>query len=130
MIKEAKGNVIKADAEALVNTVNCVGIMGKGIALQFKNAFPETYFKNYQDTCKKGDMQPGKVTIWETGMLINPKYIINFPTKKHWRGNSKYEYIESGLKSLIDVIKQRGIRSIAIPPLGSGLGGLQWSTVR
>ncbi len=130
MIKKTKGNIVKADAEALVNTVNCVGIMGKGIALQFKKAFPEAYFKDYQDACKRGDLQPGKIQVWETGTLLNPKYIINFPTKKHWKGSSKYEYIESGLQALVDVIKERNIRSIAIPPLGSGLGGLQWTRVR
>lgn len=130
MIKKSRGNIVKADAEALVNTVNCVGIMGKGIALQFKKAFPENYFNEYQTACKHGDLQPGKVAVWETGSMLNPKYVINFPTKKHWKSKSKYEYIESGLKALIRTIQQRKIRSIAIPPLGSGLGGLHWPKVR
>lgn len=130
MIKYTKGNIIKSDAEALVNTVNCVGIMGKGIALQFKKAFPEAYFSAYRKACKNMELQPGKVMVWPTGQFINPKYIINFPTKQHWKGKSKYEYIESGLNALKVEIKKLNIRSIAIPPLGSGLGGLQWSKVK
>ncbi len=130
MITFTRGNIIKADAEALVNTVNCVGIMGKGIALQFKKAFPEAYFNAYQKACRKGELKPGKVQVWATGSFVNPKYIINFPTKTHWKAKSKYEYIESGLKALKQEIKRLGIRSIAIPPLGSGLGGLQWAKVK
>lgn len=129
MIRYKKGNIIKADAEALVNTVNCVGIMGKGIALQFKKAFPEAYFHHYQRACRNQELKPGKVLVWETGLLLHPKYIINFPTKKHWKEKSKYEYIEIGLQSLIAEIKRLGIRSIAIPPLGCGLGGLDWDKV-
>lgn len=130
MITYTKGNIIKADAEALVNTVNCVGIMGKGIALQFKKAFPETYFNVYQKACRNQELAPGKVHVWQTGTFVNPKYIINFPTKKHWKGKSKYEYIETGLQALKKEIEKLGIRSVAIPPLGSGLGGLQWQKVR
>jgi len=130
MVKFIKGNILRADAEALVNTVNCVGIMGKGIALQFKKAFPESYFREYQKACRNKELQPGKVVVWNTGQFVNPKYIINFPTKQHWKTNSKYEYIESGLNVLKNEIKKLNIHSIAIPPLGSGLGGLQWSKVK
>lgn len=130
MISYKKGNIINADTEALINTVNCVGIMGKGIALQFKKAFPEDYFTHYQKACRNKELRPGKVSVWQTGSFINPRYIINFPTKDHWKEKSRYEYIESGLKALLKEIQRLGIRSIAIPPLGSGLGGLDWRKVR
>lgn len=129
MIKYKTGDILAEDAEALVNTVNCVGIMGRGIALQFKRAFPEN-FKAYAARCKRGEMRPGQVFVFETGQLTHPHYIINFPTKRHWRGKSRMEDIESGLVSLATEIRTRGIRSIAIPPLGSGLGGLEWPEVR
>jgi O-acetyl-ADP-ribose deacetylase (regulator of RNase III) len=129
MIEFKTGDILSADAEALVNTVNCVGIMGRGIALQFKNAFPAN-FKAYEAACAREEVQPGKMFVFETGTMTNPKYIINFPTKRHWRGKSRIEDIESGLKALVDEIRARGIRSIAIPPLGSGLGGLNWADVR
>ena len=129
MIKYKTGDILAEDAEALVNTVNCVGVMGRGIALQFKRAFPEN-FKAYAARCKRGEMQPGQVFVFETGQLTHPYYIINFPTKRHWRGKSRMEDIESGLVSLATEIRTRGIRSIAIPPLGSGLGGLEWPEVR
>lgn len=130
MITYTHGNILKAKAEALVNTVNCVGVMGKGIALQFKKAFPEAYFNHYQTACRHQEVEPGKVHIWETGNLFNPRYIINFPTKKHWKGRSRYEYIEAGLQSLISELSRLGIQSVAIPPLGCGLGGLKWEKVR
>src|SRR4051812_1387191 len=129
MIRYATGDILKADVEALVNTVNCVGIMGRGIALQFKNAFPEN-FKAYAAACSRDDVQPGRMFVFETGTMTNPKYIINFPTKRHWRGKSRMEDIESGLRALVAEIRRRGIQSIAIPPLGSGLGGLRWPDVR
>lgn len=129
MIEFKTGDILRADVEALVNTVNCVGIMGRGIALQFKNTFPEN-FKAYKIACEREEVQPGKMFVFETQTLTNPKYIINFPTKRHWRGKSRMEDIESGLKALIEEIRTRGIRSIAIPPLGSGLGGLDWADVR
>ena len=129
MIKPTTGNLLKADAEALVNTVNCDGYMGKGIALQFKKAFPTNY-DAYHKACKAGEVVPGKMNVYETGAMINPRYIINFPTKRHWRNPSRMEDVESGLVALIDVIKQYGIRSIAIPPLGCGLGGLDWNEVK
>lgn len=128
MIEFRTGDIIAANAEALVNTVNCVGIMGRGIALQFKKAFPEN-FRAYEVACRCGEVQPGRMYVFETEAL-NPRFIINFPTKRHWRGKSRMEDIESGLKALRDAICSRGIRSIAIPPLGSGLGGLNWAEVR
>lgn len=129
MIRYMTGDILQADAEAIVNTVNCVGIMGRGIALQFKNAFPAN-FKAYEAACKRDEVQPGKMFVFESHTLTNPKYIINFPTKRHWRGKSRMEDIDSGLVALAEEVRQRGIRSIAIPPLGSGLGGLNWEDVR
>lgn len=129
MIRFKSGDILAEDAEALVNTVNCVGIMGRGIALQFKNAFPDN-FEAYADACKRDEVRPGKMFVFETGQLTNPHYIINFPTKRHWRGKSRIEDIEAGLTDLAKEIRRRGIRSIAIPPLGSGLGGLDWADVR
>ncbi|MCX7048795.1 MAG: macro domain-containing protein [Candidatus Sumerlaeota bacterium] len=129
MIENTKGNLLEADAEALVNTVNCVGFMGKGIALQFKQAFPDN-FKAYQQACARGEVRPGRMFVHETGSFHNPKYIINFPTKRHWRGNSLMEDIDAGLNALVEEIKTRNIRSIAAPPLGCGNGGLDWADVR
>ena len=129
MIRFTTGDILAEDAEALVNTVNCVGVMGRGIALQFKKAFPEN-FRVYAEACEHGDVQPGRMFVFETGALTNPRYVINFPTKRHWRGNSRIEDIDTGLKALAKVIRERDIRSIAVPPLGSGLGGLEWSDVR
>ena len=129
MIEFTRGDLLTADVEALVNTVNCVGIMGRGVALQFKNRFPAN-FKAYEVACRNEEVQPGRMFVYETGTLTNPKFIINFPTKRHWRGKSRIEDIESGLHALNDEIRNRRIKSIAIPPLGSGLGGLDWSVVR
>ncbi len=129
MIKTTTGDVLQAESEALVNTVNCVGVMGRGIALQFKKKFEEN-FKAYKKACDEGLVQPGEMFVYDYGSLFNPRFIINFPTKDHWRGKSKMEDIESGLLALIDVVVQRKIHSIAIPPLGCGLGGLEWSDVR
>jgi len=122
MIEYASGDILKCEADALVNTVNCVGVMGRGIALQFKNAFPEN-FRAYETACKLGAVQPGQMFVYETGQLTPPRFIINFPTKRHWRGKSRIEDIEAGLVDLVGVIRDKGIRSIAIPPLGAGLGG-------
>lgn len=129
MIAYKHGDILAEDAEALVNTVNCVGIMGRGIALQFKNAFPEN-FTAYAAACKREEVQPGRMFVYETGQLTNPRYIINFPTKRHWRGKSRLEDIDAGLNALAQEIRDRHIRSIALPPLGSGLGGLEWAQVR
>lgn len=129
MLEFQTGNIFDSDAEALVNTVNCVGIMGRGVALQFKNLFPKN-FKEYKIACDRGEVQPGRMLVVETGELTNPKWIINFPTKRHWRGKSRLEDIEIGLNALKSEIVSRGIHSIAVPPLGSGLGGLDWVDVR
>lgn len=129
MIELVQGDLLKADAEALVNTVNCVGYMGRGIAAQFKRAFPDN-FRVYQAACKRGEVQPGRMLVVETGQLANPRFIINFPTKRHWRGRSRIEDIEDGLTALVTEIRRLGIRSVAVPPLGCGLGGLDWSEVR
>ncbi len=129
MISYRTGNILAEDVEALVNTVNCVGVMGRGIALQFKKAFPDN-FTSYVAACKSGEMQLGRMFICDMGGLTNPRYIINFPTKDHWRAKSHMEDIESGLDALTKEIQELNIRSIAIPPLGSGLGGLEWAEVR
>ena len=121
--------MFEADVDALVNTVNTVGVMGKGIALQFSRAYPEIV-KPYKDACESGQLSLGKVFTIKLAMLEGPRYVINFPTKKHWKGNSKLEYIESGLASLVEEIRRLGIKSIAVPPLGCGLGALRWSDVK
>jgi O-acetyl-ADP-ribose deacetylase (regulator of RNase III) len=129
MIRYATGDILRAGTEALVNTVNSVGVMGRGIALQFKQTFPAN-FKAYAAACRQGQVQPGRMFVFDTGEFISPRYIINFPTKRHWRGKSRMEDIKSGLDALVEEIRRRGIRSVAIPPLGSGLGGLDWVQVR
>lgn len=126
MIEYRSGDILDSEAEALVNTVNCVGVMGRGIALQFKTAFPAN-FKAYAAACARQQVQPGRMFVFETGQLTPPRYIINFPTKRHWRGKSRIEDIETGLAALVAEIRARRIRSIAVPPLGSGLGGLDWA---
>ena len=129
MIRYMTGDILRCEADALVNTVNCVGVMGRGIALQFKKAFPRN-FDDYKNACDRGEVMPGKMFITERNALTTPRFIINFPTKRHWRGKSRIEDIESGLVDLRKQIESRGIQSIAIPPLGSGLGGLNWLDVR
>lgn len=129
MITYAQGNLLDADVDALVNTVNTVGVMGKGIALMFKEAFPEN-FNAYEAACKRKEVQVGHMFVTARRDLVGPKWIINFPTKKHWRQPSKLEWIEEGLKELRRVIAEKQISSIAVPPLGSGNGGLDWSLVR
>ena len=129
MLKFVTGNIFDSDVEAVVNTVNCVGVMGRGIALQFKQHYPENY-NAYELACKRNEVVPGKMFVYELNQLMNPKYIINFPTKRHWRGASRIEDIEAGLADLAVVISDRQISTIALPPLGAGLGGLDWSTVR
>jgi len=129
MIEYKTGDILAEDAEALVNTVNCVGVMGRGIALQFKKAWPEN-FKAYAAACRRDEVQPGRMFVFETRELTNPRYIINFPTKRHWRGKSRIEDIEAGLEALAEEIRRREIKSIAVPPLGAGLGGLDWVQVR
>lgn len=129
MIRFIKGDLFQSGAEALVNTVNCVGVMGKGLALQFKNRYPENYAL-YRKACSQGRVQPGKLYVVSVYEDFNKKIIINFPTKYHWRNPSEYIYITSGLADLRYVINDLRIRSIAIPPLGCGLGGLRWDVVK
>ncbi len=129
MIEFTSGDILKCEADALVNTVNCVGVMGRGIALQFKNMYPDN-FNAYAAACRREAVQPGRMFVYETGQLTPPRFIVNFPTKRHWRGKSRMEDIDTGLADLVKVIRNKGIRSIAIPPLGSGLGGLDWNEVR
>jgi O-acetyl-ADP-ribose deacetylase (regulator of RNase III) len=131
MIEIASGNLLKANAQALVNTVNTEGVMGKGIALQFRNAYLEM-FQKYQEDCKVGRVRLGKMHVYDLGAFVDdgPRYIINFPTKGHWRARSRLSDIEQGLTDLLKVIEELKIESIALPPLGCGNGGLDWSDVK
>lgn len=125
MLKFTSGNLFHSKAEALVNAVNTVGVMGKGLALQFKEKFPQNY-QAYREACKNEELVVGKIFTFEE----NGQWIINFPTKKHWRGKSKYGYIEEGLKSLVTFLEESPIKSIALPPLGCGYGDLTWEKVK
>jgi O-acetyl-ADP-ribose deacetylase (regulator of RNase III) len=118
-----------SNIDAIVNTVNCVGVMGKGIALQFKQKWPDN-FKAYASACKRGEVQVGRMFVYDSGGLVKPNFIINFPTKQHWRGASQLAWIESGLQDLVQQVRERGISSIALPPLGCGNGGLDWDIVK
>lgn len=130
MIKYLTGNILESDAQALVNTVNTVGVMGKGIALQFKKAFPSN-FKVYAEACKNEDVEIGKLLVTRDSNLdTGEKLIINFPTKKDWRKPSEYSFIEEGLDDLVRIINEYNIKSIALPPLGAGNGGLEWERVK
>lgn len=129
-IKLIQGDLLRqADVDAIVNTVNCVGVMGKGIALQFKNKWPAN-FTAYAAACKAGDVQVGRMFVFDAGGLVKPHYIINFPTKDHWRGQSKLAYVRDGLLDLVAQVEYLNIKSIAIPPLGCGNGGLDWAVVQ
>lgn len=129
MIKTIQGNILESDTEAIVNTVNTVGVMGKGIALQFKELYAANFLL-YEKACKNDEVNLGKMFVTEPNQLTNPKYIINFPTKAHWKQKSSYEIIDLGLVDLVRVIKEKSIQSISIPPLGCGNGGLDWNNVR
>lgn len=130
MIKYITGNILESNAQALVNTVNTDGVMGKGIALQFKKFFPNNY-KAYLDACKTQIINIGKLLVFKDSNLeVGEKLIINFPTKTTWRKPSEYNYIENGLDDLINIIKTQEIKSIAIPALGAGNGGLKWEIVK
>jgi len=127
-ITRGTGSLLTADVDALVNAVNTQGVMGKGIALEFKRAWPDM-FRAYRSACERGDVTPGRMHVWETGSPTVPRYIVNFPTKRHWRARSELVDIETGLTDLARVIRELGISSIAIPPLGCGNGGLDWADV-
>ncbi|HAQ65587.1 MAG TPA: Appr-1-p processing protein [Bacteroidales bacterium] len=130
MIQFIEGNLFESKAEALVNTVNTFGVMGKGIALQFKNQYPNNY-KLYEKACRAKEIRVGKLFVTEEASLLGDrKIIINFPTKTDWRKPSEYCYIESGLKELVRIITENKIQSVAIPPLGAGNGGLEWNRVK
>jgi O-acetyl-ADP-ribose deacetylase (regulator of RNase III) len=129
MIDFVHGNLFDADVEAIVNAVNCVGVMGKGIALEFKKRFPGNFIA-YKAACDAGQIQLSRVFTYDNGTSAKPRYIVNFPTKHHWRNASRLEDIRSGLDSLTAEINRLGIHSIAIPALGCGLGGLDWQVVR
>ncbi len=129
MITYHQGNLLEAPVKALVNTVNTVGIMGKGIALTFKQAFPSN-FRAYEAACKRNEVQVGRMFVTETDTLHGPRWLINFPTKQHWRDPSKLEWIDAGLEDLRRIIQDNHIHSIALPALGCGNGGLDWEVVR
>jgi len=124
-----EGNLLEAPVEALVNTVNTVGVMGKGIALMFKEAFPVN-MKEYAQACKAKKVVTGKMFTTQTHDFLGPQWIVNFPTKQHWRSKSKIEWIEDGLDDLKLFITTNNVKSIAIPPLGAGQGGLKWEDVK
>ena len=130
MLKFVKGNFFDFDADIRVNTVNCVGVMGAGVALAFKNKYPEM-FKEYVRQCKANEISPGKPSVWKKeDMFSKGIEIINFPTKAHWRNPSEYEYIESGLIWLSDYLKNKEGLTITLPALGCGHGGLDWVNVK
>lgn len=123
------GNLLDADVEALVNTVNCIGVMGKGLALLVKQRFPVN-FDVYAAAGKRGEVDVGHKLVVEMTAPAQPRFIINFPTKKHWRQPSRLEYVRTGLDALVREVRTRGIRSLAVPPLGCGNGGLSWADVK
>lgn len=129
MIMLMEGNILDSDADALVNPVNCDGIMGRGLALGFKKKYPDN-FEAYRTACNAFEVYPGRVFVFELNTLTNPQYIINFPTKINWWKPSQMEWIEEGLIDLARVIQTLGIQSVAIPALGCGLGGLKWPAVK
>lgn len=128
-IEAVRGDLLRSDADALVNPINCVGVMGKGLAAQFKRAFPAS-FRAYAAACKQGEVRPGRMLVVGTGAREGARYIINFPTKRHWRDASRIEDIDAGLPVLVAEVERLALGSIAIPPLGCGLGGLDWLDVR
>jgi O-acetyl-ADP-ribose deacetylase (regulator of RNase III) len=129
LIRYMRGDLLASDAEALVNAVNTVGVMGKGIALRFKQTFPEN-FRAYAAACARGEVRTGRIFVTERNALYPPRWIVNFPTKEHWKNPTRIEWIESGLHDLCAAIRNNAIRSIAIPALGCGNGGLDWAIVR
>ena len=128
MLRFTRGDIFRQRVEALVNPVNCLGVMGRGLALQFKVAYPEC-FPPYRQACRDGALRPGNVLITPTGYAM-PKCIVHFPTKRDWRDNSLRHDIDEGLRDLAIAIQHRRMTSIAVPPLGCGLGGLSWTSIR
>ncbi len=129
MISYCQGNLLEADVDALVNAVNTVGVMGKGIALAFKNRFPAN-FQAYAAACQRGDVMTGRMFVTETPALLGPRWIVNFPTKQHWRDPSRLEWVRTGLQDLRRFLLAQQVQSAALPALGAGLGGLSWPVVR
>jgi O-acetyl-ADP-ribose deacetylase (regulator of RNase III) len=130
MIRYITGNIMDSSAEGLVNTVNTVGVMGKGIALQFKQAFPHS-FNAYKQACMNGQLTTGKIlAVKDSELIMGERLIINFPTKQHWRMPSRYEYVDSGLSALVAYLKDHPLKSLAMPALGCGNGGLEWLKVK
>jgi len=125
MIIYKTGDIFKSSAQVITNTVNCVGVMGKGLALAFKKQLPEM-FQDYKAKCEKGEVNPGQPYIWENDRV----QILNFPTKRHWKQNSLISDIEAGLEYLAKNYAEMGISSLALPPLGCGHGGLNWPDVK
>lgn len=131
-IRYKSGDMFEQPAEAIVNTVNCVGVMGKGVALEFKRRWPAN-FRAYKRLCDAGKLAPGRLFVFENNDVLaeaNHRFLINFPTKQHWRAPSKIEYIDSGLDAFVREIRRLAIKSVVLPPLGCGNGGLKWSDVR
>lgn len=129
MITYCQGNLLDADVDALVNAVNTVGVMGKGIALAFKQRFPANY-QAYAAACQRGEVQTGRMFITDTQALLGPRWIVNFPTKQHWRDPSRMDWVRSGLQDLRRFLLDADVQSVALPALGAGLGGLSWPVVR
>ena len=128
MIRFTHGDIFAQPAEAIVNPVNCVGVMGRGLALQFKHRYPDAFLA-YRRACADGRVRPGCMFMFDTGR-DRPRWIVQFPTKRHWCDRSTIGDIEAGLRDLAATVARSGIRSIAIPPIGCGLGGLDWRAVR
>jgi O-acetyl-ADP-ribose deacetylase (regulator of RNase III) len=129
MIRYVQGNLLDAPVEALVNAVNEVGVMGKGIALTFREAFPESA-RAYEAACRRGEVHVGHMFVTRHEALFGPRWIVHFPTKRHWRQPSRLEWIREGLQDLVRIVRENGIRSLAVPPLGCGNGGLAWRDVK
>jgi O-acetyl-ADP-ribose deacetylase (regulator of RNase III) len=129
MIRYTQGNLLDAQSEALVNTVNEIGVMGKGLALMFRETYPENA-RIYEAAARRGEVHVGRMLVTANSTLLGPRWIIHFPTKKHWRNPSRSEWIRDGLHDLVRAVRENHIKSIAVPPLGCGAGGLEWSQVR
>lgn len=129
MISYLQGDLLAADVDALVNAVNTVGVMGKGIALAFKTRFPANY-EAYAAACQRGEVVTGRMFVTDTQALLGPRWIVNFPTKQHWRDPSRLEWVQTGLQDLRRFLLAQGVQSVALPALGAGLGGLSWPAVR
>lgn len=128
-IRYTEGNLLDSGAEALVNTVNTVGVMGKGIALMFKERFADNYAR-YRAACKVGELHVGRLFVTEPNELQGPRWVVNFATKQDWRSPSRMEWVRQGLVELRQFLEENHVRSVAIPPLGAGNGGLAWDEVR